>query len=128
MLKCTTVEGVAKEPAVYLLAYNLVRLAMLRAAARQAVAVNRVSFLDAMRSLACRMLGLAGVDELVINPDRRGPCQPRVIRRRMKPYDLLTRPREELKTRGNTGAALNRMAFGADPSTLPSPGSPEQAR
>jgi hypothetical protein len=103
MLKCKTVEGVTKELAVYLLAYNLVRLAMLRAAARQGVAVNRVSFLDAMRSLACRMLGLAGVDELVVNPDRRGRCQPRVIRRRMKQYDLLTRPRAELNSRGKTG-------------------------
>lgn len=102
VLKCRTVDGVMKELAMYLLAYNLVRLAMLRAAARQGVAVDRVSFADAMRWLACRMLGLDGVDELVVNPDRRGRCQPRVIRGRMKAYDLLVRPRGEVKSPGKT--------------------------
>jgi hypothetical protein len=97
MLKCKSVEGVTKELAMYLLAYNLVRLAMLRAAARQGVAARRVSFVDAMRWLACRLLGLAGVEELIVNPDRCGRCQPRVIRGRMKQYDLLVRPRDELK-------------------------------
>jgi hypothetical protein len=104
MLKCRTVEGVKKELAMYLLAYNLVRLAMLRAAARQGVAADRVSFADACRWLACRMLGLDGVEDLIINPDRRGRCQLRVIRRRMKAYDLLVRPRDQtVQTRGKRG-------------------------
>ena len=102
MLKCKTVDGVTKELATYLLAYNLVRLAVLRAAARQGVAADRVSFVDASRWLACRMLGLDGVEELLINPDRRGRCQPRVVRGRMKAYDLLVRPRHETKSPGNT--------------------------
>ena len=102
-LKCRTVDGVRKELAMYLLAYNLVRLAMLRAAARQGVAANRVSFADACRWLACRLLGLDGVAALIVNPDRRGRCQPRVIRGRMKPYDLLVRPRGEVKSPGKTG-------------------------
>ena len=103
MLRCKSAQGVLKELAMYLLAYNLVRLAMLRAAARQGVAVNRVSFIDAMRWLACRMLGLAGVDGLIINPDRHGRCQPRVIRARMKAYDMLVRPRSELKSSETPG-------------------------
>jgi hypothetical protein len=98
MLKCKTVDGALKELAMYLLAYNLVRLTMLRAAARQNVAVNRVSFIDAMRWLACQMLGIDGVDKLIVNPDRHGRCQPRVIRGRLKSYDLLVRPREKLKS------------------------------
>ena len=97
VLKCKSVGGVLKELAVYLLVYNLVRLAMLRAAARQRTSVHRISFIDALRWLACRMLGLAGVQRLVINPQRPGRWEPRVRRRRMKPYDLLTRPRAELK-------------------------------
>jgi len=103
MLKCKSVDGALKELAMYLLAYNLVRLAMLQAAARQGVAVNRVSFIDALRWLACRMLGLSGVQELIVNPDRHGRCQPRVIRGRLKAYDLLMCPRGELKTCGKAG-------------------------
>ncbi|MCA1704554.1 MAG: IS4 family transposase [Actinobacteria bacterium] len=95
MLKCKTVDGVKKELAMYLLAYNLVRLAMLRAAERQGVEAARVSFIDACRWLACRMLGLDGVAELIVNPDRRGRCQLRVIRGRLKAYDLLVRPRDQ---------------------------------
>ena len=95
MLKCKTVDGVMKELAMYLLAYNLIRLAMLRAAARQNVAAGRVSFADAARWLACRMLGLDGVADLIVNPERRGRCQLRVIRGRMKAYDLLVRPRDQ---------------------------------
>ncbi|HEV2293263.1 MAG TPA: IS4 family transposase, partial [Tepidisphaeraceae bacterium] len=103
MLKCKSVQGVTKELAMYLLAYNLVRLAMLKAAARQGVAPSRVSFVDAMRWLACRMLGLAGVDTLIVNPNRHGRCQLRVIRRRMKAYDLLVRPREQMKSPRQSG-------------------------
>lgn len=95
--KCKSLEGVLKELAAYLLVYNMVRLAMLRAAARQGVPVGRVSFVDALRWLACRCLGLEGVEELIINPHRPGRWEPRVLRRRIKPYDLLTRPRAELK-------------------------------
>jgi hypothetical protein len=103
VLKCQDVEGVTKELAVYLLVYNLVRLAMLRAAARQGVAIDRISFVDALRWLSSRMLGLAGVEKLLINPYRPGRREPRVIRRRMKEFNLMKRPRAELKTMGNWG-------------------------
>jgi hypothetical protein len=98
MLKCQSVEGVMKELAMYLLAYNLVRLAMLRAADRQHVGVGRVSFIDALRFLRCRWLGLRGVATLILNPDRTGRCEPRIIRGRMKQYDLMVRPRATYKT------------------------------
>lgn len=103
VLKCQSVEGVLKELAVYLLVYNLVRLAMLKAAQHQRVAVARVSFIDALRHLACRMLGLSGVDELIINPHRPGRWEPRALRRRIKPYDLLMRPRAEVKNAVESG-------------------------
>jgi len=103
VLKCKSVEGVMKELAVYLIVYNLVRLAMLRAAQQQAVSVGRISFIDALRWLACRMLGLSGVNRLWINPRRIDRWEPRVIRRRIKPYDLLTRPRAELKKAVESG-------------------------
>jgi len=97
VLRCKSLQGVLKELAIYLLVYNLVRLVMLRAAAVQRVSVSRISFVDALRWLCMRMLGLEGVEELRINPHRPGRWEPRVLRRRMKPYDLLTRPRAELK-------------------------------
>jgi hypothetical protein len=103
VLKCQSVDGVMKELAVYLLVYNLVRLAMLKAAARQQTRVWRISFVDALRWLCCRMLGLTAVEKLLINPDRPGRREPRVIRRRLKEYNLMKLPRKELKTRGIWG-------------------------
>jgi hypothetical protein len=98
VLKCRSIEGVQKELAVYLLVYNLVRLQMLRHAQQHKVSVSRVSFVDALRWVCCRMLGLSGVDDLLINPRRPGRREPRVIRRRMKEYNLMKRTREALKT------------------------------
>ena len=103
VLKCKTPEGVRKELAMYLLAYNLVRLAMLRAAGVQGVDVNRVSFADAMRWLGARVLGLDGVADLIVNPRRPGRWELRVIRGRPKAYDWLIRPRAEVKARMDSG-------------------------
>jgi hypothetical protein len=103
VLKCQSEDGVMKELAVYLLAYNLVRLAMLKAAEQQRVSVQRISFIDALRYLCCRMLGLSGVEQLLTNPYRPGRREPRVIRRRLKEYNLVKLQREELKRRGIWG-------------------------
>jgi hypothetical protein len=105
-VKCETVDGVMKELAIYFAIYNLVRLAMLIAAARQKVSVNRISFIDAQRFLLAQMLGLSGVPRLIVNPDRRGRHQLRVIRGRLKQYDLLTKPRREVD-RENLEKAMN---------------------
>jgi hypothetical protein len=102
VLKCQSLDGVMKELAACLLVYNLVRLAMLRAATRQNQSVWRISFIDAMRWLAARMLGLGGVERLIENPRRSGRWQPRVIRRRMKEYDLMNKPRSEYKPTENS--------------------------
>ena len=70
VLKCQTVDGVLKELAVYLLVYNLVWLAMLRAAERQGVDVWRISLIDAVRYLAASWFGTGGVEKLIVNPVR----------------------------------------------------------
>jgi len=93
VLKCQTVGGVQRELMMYLIAYNLIRLAMLTFAQTRGHGVDRVSFIDAMRYLAMRMLGLIGVANLLLNPHRPGRRQLRVIRRRIKEYDLLMEPR-----------------------------------
>ena len=70
---------------------------------RARVSPWRISLIDACRFLAVPMLGLPGVADLVINPYRPGRVEPRVVRRRPKQYDRMTRPRAELKTQLRTG-------------------------
>ena len=96
VLKCKTVKGVLKELAVFVLVYNLVRLVMLRAAQRQKVPLERISFVDALRWLRDARDAKA-VFNLIVNPLRPDRVEPRVIKRRMKEYPLMTRPREELR-------------------------------
>lgn len=96
VLKCKTVNGVRKELIVFALIYNLVRLVMWEAAKRQRVDVERISFIDAARWLAS-----ARDDEplpvLVVHPHRPYRYEPRVRKRRPKPYSLMTKPRQELR-------------------------------
>jgi hypothetical protein len=96
VLKCKTVDGVLKELTVYAMAYNLVRVAMVQAAGRQGVAVDRVSFIDALRWLQEAEKG-EEMPELVVNPLRPGRYEPRVRKRRPKQYPLMKRPRAELR-------------------------------
>jgi hypothetical protein len=98
VLKSKTLAGVRKEALVFVLAYNLVRRVMRSAADRQGVAVERVSFVDALRWLRQARPG-EEVPELVVHPYRPGRFDPRVKKRRPKPYPLMTRPRAELKKR-----------------------------
>jgi len=72
---------------------------MLRAAEAQNVDVHRISFVDAMRLVAARLIGLPGVAKLIVNPKRIGRCQLRVIRRRIKAYDTLVVSRRETEAR-----------------------------
>jgi hypothetical protein len=95
VLKCKSVDGVLKELCAYAMVYNLVRVVMKEAAARQGVDVDRISFVDALRWL----LDSAGgeLPRLAINPDRRGRVEPRVSKRRPKQYPLMKRPRSQMK-------------------------------
>jgi len=96
VLRCKTVDGVLKELTVYAIVYNLVRVVMLEAARRQGVDVERISFIDALRWLCGADPG-DELPELVVNPDRPGRVEPRVVKRRPKPYSRMTRPRRELR-------------------------------
>jgi hypothetical protein len=96
VLRCKTVQGVLKELTMFLLVYNLVRMVMLEAARRQAVPVERISFVDALRWLATAQPG-DELPELVVNPARRGRAEPRVRKRRPKQFPVMRRAREELR-------------------------------
>lgn len=99
VLKCKTVDGVLKELAMFVLVYNLVRLVMLRAAQRQKVPPDRISFVDALRWLRdARDSGDPdAMLNLIVNPKRPDRVEPRVVKRRPKKYPLMTRPRQELR-------------------------------
>jgi hypothetical protein len=98
VLRCQTVEGVAKELTMYALVYNLVRLVMGEAARRQQVPVARISFVDAVRWLAAAVAGDVPL-EIRVNPDRPHRVEPRATKRRPKQYDRLNKPRGELRKR-----------------------------
>lgn len=80
---------------------------MLKAAQEQRVSPDRISFIDAQRWLLARMLGLPGVGRLIVNPDRRGRSQLRVIRRRLEKYVLLTKPRSEAEAERDAKQVVN---------------------
>lgn len=96
VLRCKTEDGVRKELAVFCLVYNLVRVAMLEAAWRQDVPVARVSFADAYRWLRHARSGDV-MPDLLVNPHRPGRAEPRVVKRRAKPHDLMNKPRDQLR-------------------------------
>ena len=98
VLHCETVEGVRKELTVFALVYNLVRTVMQVAAERQDVAVDRISFADALGWLTHAQPGTE-LRDLKINPERRGRVEPRALKRRPKEYDQLNKPRAELRKR-----------------------------
>lgn len=95
-LKSKTAQGVLKELAVYALVYNLVHLVMVRAAQRQGVAPQRISFVDTVRWLLVAAPHEA-LPDLLVNPYRPNRHQPRVIKDRKDAYCKMTRPRRELQ-------------------------------
>ena len=96
VLRCRSVPGVLKEAAMFALVYNLVRLVMVEAARHQQTSVRSISFIDALRWLASACWRLPDL-HLAINPVRRGRCEPRVKKRRPKQFDLMNRPRCQLR-------------------------------
>ena len=96
VLHCKTVEGVQKELWMFLLIYNLVRAVMLAGARRQEVAVSRISFASALHWMRCAREGHS-LPRLAVVPYRPNRVEPRVIKRRPKPYDLMIRSRKKMK-------------------------------
>jgi hypothetical protein len=96
VVHCKSVEGVLKELCMFALVYNLVRLTMVEASGRQGVEVERISFIDALRWLRDTPMGEL-LKNLVVNPERPDRIEPRVLKRRMKEYNLMTRPRATLR-------------------------------
>ena len=109
VLKCKTVDGVRKEVAVFGLVYNLVRLIMLEAAQRQNVQPDRISFADVLGWISLTKPGQP-MPRFIINPLRKGRVEPRVKKRRPKPFDLMTRPRQILRNKLKTPGGKRKAA------------------
>jgi hypothetical protein len=93
-----TVPGVLKELTVVAIVYNLVRLVMGPSAALHHVSVEQLSFLDALRWLSAPNPGMP-LMALIVNPARPHRVEPRVKKRRPKPFPLMIAPRQELRQR-----------------------------
>jgi len=114
ILRCKTPQMVCKEIAAHLLAYNLVRAVMARAAYLSAVLPRQLSFKGALQVLRAfeenlrhsphgrleirHAHVLAGIAQMRL-PERPGRVEPRVVKRRPKPHRLLTEPRHILRQR-----------------------------
>jgi hypothetical protein len=96
VLHTKSVNNIYKELAMYALVYNLVRLVMLEASARQGTPVDRISFIDALRWLRHAQPGIL-LGPLIVIPLRRGRCEPRVRKRRCKNFPVMMRPRDALR-------------------------------
>jgi hypothetical protein len=112
-LRCQSPAMLHKELEMFFIAYNLIRCLMGQAALVNHVRVERLSFkgtVDAVRQfnaaiaqarskkkqnqLIARLLEVIARDQV---PDRPGRRQPRAVKRRPKPYQLLNRPRHLMK-------------------------------
>ena len=117
MLSCQTPEMAIKEIWVYLLAYNLIRLLMAQAALLVDCLPRQLSFKHTLQIwIAWGQWGygadcddkLGGLFILIAEQqvgNRPGRTEPRAVKRRPKPYPLLTKPRhiakEEVRKHGH---------------------------
>ena len=98
VLRCKSEQGVRKELSVFCLVYNLVCCVMLQAARRQEVDPRRISFADALYWMRYAHAGDL-LPELKVNPLRPDRAEPRCKKRRPKQYDLMNKPRAELRAK-----------------------------
>jgi len=113
VLRCKSPQLVHKELEMFFLAYNLIRCLMARAGSIHDVPLQRLSFkgtVDSVRQFSVviaqarskakqkqlmdRLLEVIALDEV---PDRPGRREPRAVKKRPKPYPLLTQPRHQFK-------------------------------
>jgi len=121
ILRCQTPEMLRKEFWAHLLAYNLTRKVMAQAALAQALSPRQLSFMatvqilnefrhDLLSAAPERLPHLAAIIFTAITThrvgDRPGRCEPRAVKRRAKPHDLLTIPRGQARKKLRRAAAV----------------------
>lgn len=128
-MRCLSPAMVRRELLLHAIAYNLIRRIMLQGAWQQGAPLDQISFkgtldtvrhwqhtLAAQRGAGAReealeaMLALCAADLLALRPGR---SEPRVLKRRPKPYQYLTRPRRQMvvsPSRNNKGRPRKHAA------------------
>jgi hypothetical protein len=115
ILRCKSPEMVRKEIMMHFIAYNCIRSLMIEAVKGKVVELHQISFKASLQALRQwephlnqtnishkkknhlrQMLYEAIAGKIV--PNRPGRCEPRAVKRRPKPFPLLTIPRQQLKT------------------------------
>jgi len=120
VLRCKTPEMVRKEAWTCLLAYNLIRRSMLQAARESGQSPRQLSFAAALQATAAHwqiavfsseplaerlvQAALQGMAQHLVG-NRPGRIEPRAIKRRPKPHDLLLLPRDQARLALLAGAA-----------------------
>ncbi len=112
ILRCKTPDMIEKELTMHLIAYNLLRLTMLKAAAMAKLKVERISFKGTLQTICQwaqiiqtapqdqkmrlhdKMLKAIARDPIPNRPNR---TEPRVRKRRPKNYQLMNKPRCQMK-------------------------------
>ena len=113
VLRCKSPKMLHKELEMFFIAYNLIRSLMAQAGASNDVPIERLSFkgtVDCVRQfsvaiaqarsrkkqkqLIARLLEIIAQDQVPHRPGRR---EPRAVKRRPKPYQLLNRPRHQMR-------------------------------
>ena len=114
ILRCKSPKMVHKEILMHFIAYNCIRSLMVEAAVGCSVKTRQISFKGSLQALRQwephlnqskitkeenhRLIQLL-YDSIAgkIIPDRPGRSEPRAVKRRPKPYQLMNRPRDEMK-------------------------------
>lgn len=112
ILRCKTPEMVRKEMWMCLLAYNLIRQTLLQSAQESGHPPRRLSFTAALQSITASWLVVVLSEDSVaadlvkaalvnlpghLIGHRPGRVEPRAVKRRPKPHDLLNKPRAEAR-------------------------------
>jgi hypothetical protein len=113
VLRCKSPAMVRKELWAHFLAYNLIRKVMAQAAQAHGLQPHRISFKATLQTvkafagplLTCALGDLPEVVQTLLDAiaqhtvgDRPGRVEPRALKRRPKPYDLLNQPRDQARS------------------------------
>jgi len=127
ILRCKSPEMIRKEVIVNLIAYNCIRHLMLEAAQKHDKRVRRISFKGSVQALRQwephlnrakingqerqRLMAILH-DSIAGNiiPERPGRSEPRCVKRRPKPFQLMMLPRREMKELPHRGRYCAKRA------------------